>query len=128
MKLTFLGTRGNIASRSRLHRMHSALMVQGRDGPVLVDCGKDWLGRLGRVRPVAIVPSHAHEDHTAGLEKGAACAVFATADTASSPRTPARPRGCADSPDGRPAWKRGSSNRAFSALSAHQDSCARRRA
>jgi phosphoribosyl 1,2-cyclic phosphodiesterase len=56
-------------------------MVWGRDGRLLVDCGKDWLGRLGRLHPTAIVLSHAHEDHAAGIEKGAACAVYATAST-----------------------------------------------
>lgn len=65
--------------RSRLHRMHSALLVEGRKR-LLVDCGLDWLGRFGRLDPAAILISHAHDDHAAGLRGGAACAVYATAD------------------------------------------------
>lgn len=79
LRLTFIGTRGNIRLRSRRHRMHSALLVEARRGRVLIDCGLDWLGRVGRLRPDAILVSHAHEDHAAGLKRGAACGVYASA-------------------------------------------------
>jgi ribonuclease BN (tRNA processing enzyme) len=81
MKLTFLGTRGNIPLRSPLHRMHSALMVESRRSRALIDCGADWLGQLNRLQPTAILVSHAHEDHAAGLREGTACPVYATAET-----------------------------------------------
>ena len=47
----------------------------------MIDCGADWLGRLKRVDPTAIVATHAHSDHAAGLAKGAPCPVYATAET-----------------------------------------------
>jgi ribonuclease BN (tRNA processing enzyme) len=80
VRLMFLGTRGNIRVRSRLHRMHSALIVNGRRGRVLIDCGADWLGRVRRLRPAAILISHAHDDHAAGLMRGAPCGVYASAE------------------------------------------------
>lgn len=79
MRLTFLGTRGNIQVRSRLHQRHSAVMVNGGGGRVLIDCGEDWLGRVGSLHPAAILISHAHDDHAAGLRGGASCGVYASA-------------------------------------------------
>jgi ribonuclease BN (tRNA processing enzyme) len=79
MRLTFLGTRGNIQARSRLHRMHSAVMVSSAGDRVLIDCGKDWLGRVRSLRSTAILISHAHDDHAAGLKGGAPCGVYASA-------------------------------------------------
>jgi phosphoribosyl 1,2-cyclic phosphodiesterase len=78
MKLTFLGTRGEIEARTALHRMHSCLMVDGR---VLVDCGADWLSKISALHPQAIILTHAHLDHVGGLKRGAPCPVYATAQT-----------------------------------------------
>jgi phosphoribosyl 1,2-cyclic phosphodiesterase len=90
MKLTFLGTRGEIEARTALHRMHSCLMVDGR---VLVDCGADWLGKISALRPQAIILTHAHLDHAGGLKRGAPCPVYATAQTwAGLKRYPVRDR------------------------------------
>jgi glyoxylase-like metal-dependent hydrolase (beta-lactamase superfamily II) len=90
MKLTFLGTRGEIEARTALHRMHSCLMVGEQ---VLVDCGADWLGRLKKLRPQAIILTHAHLDHAGGLKRGAPCPVYATAQTWSGlKRYPVRDR------------------------------------
>jgi len=77
----FLGTRGNIQTRSRLHRRHSAVIVGAGGGRVLIDCGEDWLGRVRRLRPAAILISHAHDDHAAGLRRGAPCGVYASAES-----------------------------------------------
>jgi phosphoribosyl 1,2-cyclic phosphodiesterase len=79
--IRFLGTRGNIPIRSSLHRWHSALLVSGRKGRLLFDCGEDWLGRARRLRPAAIFVTHGHPDHAGGLKRGATCPVYATAAT-----------------------------------------------
>jgi ribonuclease BN (tRNA processing enzyme) len=59
--------------------MHSAVMVNAGGGRVLIDCGEDWLGRVRGLRPAAILISHAHDDHAAGLKRGAPCGVYASA-------------------------------------------------
>jgi phosphoribosyl 1,2-cyclic phosphodiesterase len=61
--------------------MHSAVMVSGGGGRVLIDCGEDWVGRVRRLRPAAILVSHAHDDHAAGLKRGAPCGVYASAES-----------------------------------------------
>lgn len=81
MKLIFVGTRGEIEARSRRHYRHSALLISFRGKKVLIDCGADWLGRFQRLRPDAIVLTHAHVDHAGGLRMGAPCPVFATSQT-----------------------------------------------
>lgn len=79
--LTFLGTRGELAIRSRRHRRHSSLLIQYNDARIMIDCGADWLGRLSSVAPTAIVLTHAHPDHAWGLAKGAPCPVYASNET-----------------------------------------------
>jgi ribonuclease BN (tRNA processing enzyme) len=59
----FLGTRGEIDARTRRHRMHTSLLVSYRGADVMIDAGLDWLGKLKRVAPHAIVLTHAHSDH-----------------------------------------------------------------
>jgi len=81
MKLTFLGTRGEIEARTRRHRMHSSLLVSCRGAKVMIDCGLDWLGKFERLHPDAIVLTHAHPDHTWGLKNGAPCPVHAPQKT-----------------------------------------------
>ncbi len=77
MKLTFLGTRGEIEARTSRHRMHSSLIVSYRGSEVMVDCGADWLGQINDLRPKAIFVTHAHPDHAWGLKEGAPCPVHA---------------------------------------------------
>jgi phosphoribosyl 1,2-cyclic phosphodiesterase len=81
IRLQFLGTRGEIELRSPRHRWHSALLVQCQEARIMLDCGADWLGRVARLRPSAILLTHAHPDHAAGLTDGAPCPVYATAET-----------------------------------------------
>jgi len=77
--VTFLGTRGYIEVCTPRHFRHAALLVTHRRGRVMIDCGEDWLGRLGRIRPHAIVVTHAHPDHAGGLSRDVPCPVYATA-------------------------------------------------
>lgn len=83
MKLTFLGTRGEIDLRTRRHRMHSSLMLGYRQSRVMIDCGLDWLDAVWRIRPQphAVVLTHAHPDHAWGLKNGAPGPVYATKPT-----------------------------------------------
>jgi len=81
MKLTFLGTRGEIEARTRRHRMHSSLLLSYRRAKVMIDCGLDWLGKFERLHPDAIVLTHAHPDHAWGLRNGATCPVHAPQKT-----------------------------------------------
>jgi phosphoribosyl 1,2-cyclic phosphodiesterase len=78
MKLTFLGTRGEIEARTRRHRRHSSLLVSHSRRRVMIDCGADWLRLVHRVRPHGILLTHAHPDHAFGLARGAPCPVWAT--------------------------------------------------
>jgi len=77
----FLGTRGEIEARTWRHHMHSLLLVSYRGAEVMIDCGLDWLGRFERLRPDAIVLTHAHPDHAWGLKNGASCPVHAPQKT-----------------------------------------------
>lgn len=81
MKLKFLGTRGEIDVRTRRHRMHSSLAVSYDGCEIMIDCGLDWLRRIHRMRPEAIVLTHAHPDHAWGLKNGSPCKVYATEQT-----------------------------------------------
>src|SRR5947209_4632743 len=81
LNLTFLGTRGEIDARTRRHRMHTSLLVSYRNARVMIDCGLDWLGKLERLGPSAIVLTHSHPDHAWGLRNGAPCPVHAPEKT-----------------------------------------------
>lgn len=82
MKLTFLGTRGEIDARTSRHRMHTSLLVSWRRSHVMIDCGADWQKRrVEKISPTAILLTHAHPDHADGLKNGVSCPVFATQES-----------------------------------------------
>ena len=81
VKLTFLGTRGEIEPKTRRHRMHTSLLIVHRGKKIMLDCGESWLGKLKKVQPDYIVLTHAHPDHAFGLKQGAPCPVWATKET-----------------------------------------------
>lgn len=83
MKLTFLGTRGEIDARTRRHRMHSSLLVSYRDASVMIDCGLDWLGSgnlNGRI-PTRSCLAMRIRTTPGGLRDGADCPVHAPQKT-----------------------------------------------
>ncbi len=81
MKLIFLGTRANIEAWSRSHHRHASLLVVSHGGEVMIDCGDDWLEKVSRMRPDAIVVTHAHPDHVGGLKRGAPGPVYASRES-----------------------------------------------
>jgi phosphoribosyl 1,2-cyclic phosphodiesterase len=81
MKLVFLGTRGYIDERTRRHFRHASLLIKWRRRAIMIDCGADWTSLVGRLRPDAIVITHAHPDHADGLKAGVDCPVYATSDS-----------------------------------------------
>lgn len=81
MQLIFLGTRSSSDLSNARHRYHSALLFEGPEGRVMIDCGSDWLEELPRLAPDTLLLTHAHPDHSAGLARGAPCPVYTTADT-----------------------------------------------
>ncbi|HEY3185572.1 MAG TPA: MBL fold metallo-hydrolase, partial [Gaiellaceae bacterium] len=81
MNVRFLGTRGEITLRSGRHRRHSVLLVSHGARALLVDCGRDWLGRLPQVDVEALLLTHAHRDHAGGLRDGCHWPVHASEQT-----------------------------------------------
>ncbi|MGH9392105.1 MAG: MBL fold metallo-hydrolase [Vicinamibacteria bacterium] len=81
MRLRFYGTKGYVEESSRAHSGHSAFTIEADGFRLLCDFGQNRKGMLGKIRPDAIFVSHAHPDHSWGLEEGTDVAVLASAIT-----------------------------------------------
>jgi glyoxylase-like metal-dependent hydrolase (beta-lactamase superfamily II) len=81
VKIHFFGTRGYIEESSRLHRMHSALLLSFAGKRLLLDAGETWSGRIGELDPNWIAITHAHPDHAFGLRGGTGVPVYVTSVT-----------------------------------------------
>lgn len=68
MRLTFLGTRGEIEEKSKLHQNHSAVLLETHGKKILLDFGTTWQGKFKLFKPDYIWISHAHPDHCFGLK------------------------------------------------------------
>lgn len=76
MKLTFLGTKGEIDIKNKKHKMHSCLLINYKNKKILIDFGKDWQGKLDTINPDYIFLTHAHPDHAWGLKYGTDIPIF----------------------------------------------------
>ncbi|HEY7370250.1 MAG TPA: MBL fold metallo-hydrolase [Thermoanaerobaculia bacterium] len=81
MRLRFFGTRGYVEESSPTHRHHSAFTVEAEGFRLLCDFGESHKGTLPAIAPDAIWISHAHPDHSWGLEEGSQVPVYASAIT-----------------------------------------------
>jgi phosphoribosyl 1,2-cyclic phosphodiesterase len=81
MKLTFLGTRGEIKNRTEQHKRHTSLLVSHKNINVIIDRGTDWLNEKYNFKPDAILITHSHPDHAGGLKNGAPCKIFGTEES-----------------------------------------------
>ena len=81
MKLHFYGTKGYVDESSPSHSGHSAFTIEADGFRLLCDFGENRRGLLEEIRPDAIFVSHAHPDHSWGLEEGWSAPVFASAIT-----------------------------------------------
>lgn len=81
MKITFLGTRGNIDIRSKEHRRHTSTLFEVPDATIMIDAGIDWQKKINTVKADALFITHAHSDHAGGLKKGSPVPVYATQET-----------------------------------------------
>jgi phosphoribosyl 1,2-cyclic phosphodiesterase len=78
MKIIFLGTRGYIKARTKKHYRHTSTLICYKGKCVMIDCGLDWIDQIDRIKPHAIILTHAHPDHAWGLQNGVPCPVYAT--------------------------------------------------
>jgi ribonuclease BN (tRNA processing enzyme) len=78
VRLHFYGTKGYVEESSREHSGHSAFTVETEGFRLLCDFGENRRGLLEKIRPDAIFVSHAHPDHSWGLEEGTSATVYAS--------------------------------------------------
>lgn len=69
IKLTFLGTKGEIEEFTEKHQYHSSLLLEAGGTRLLIDYGKLRKYSLEELQPDAIAITHAHPDHYAWLNE-----------------------------------------------------------
>jgi ribonuclease BN (tRNA processing enzyme) len=69
MKLTFLGTKGEIEESATTHQFHSSMLVSVDGYRLLIDYGKLRRYTLSEIRPGALLITHAHPDHYAWINE-----------------------------------------------------------
>src|SRR5438477_7047179 len=77
MKITFLGTRGNIKVKTKRHERHTVTIIEYKSTRVAIDCGLDWRDYIDEINADAFIITHAHNDHIGGLQKGSPVPVYA---------------------------------------------------
>jgi len=78
LRLHFYGTKGYVEESSPEHSGHSAFTIEAEGFRFLCDFGENRKGLLEKIRPDAIFVSHAHPDHSWGLEEGTSATVYAS--------------------------------------------------
>jgi len=78
LRLHFYGTKGYVEESSPAHSGHSAFTIEAEGFRLLCDFGENRKGLLEKIRPDAIFVSHAHPDHSWGLEEGTSATVYAS--------------------------------------------------
>jgi len=68
MKLTFLGTRGEVEKSSKFHKNNSAIRLETHDKVILLDFGASWQGKLKFINPDYIWISQPYPEHALGLK------------------------------------------------------------
>ncbi len=68
MKIKFLGTKGEIEEQTSKHKYHSSLLLISKNFKLLIDHGLKSLA-LKKIKPDAILITHAHPDHFIWLKK-----------------------------------------------------------
>lgn len=83
MKITFLGTRGEIEPKTKRHAMHTSTLFSYLGNHLLIDCGYSWQKKVFSIKPQPhhLLLTHAHPDHAWGLKEGSPCPVWATKET-----------------------------------------------
>lgn len=69
MKLTFLGTKGEIEEFTDRHRFHASLLVESGDARLLIDYGMLHRYTLEELHPDVVLITHAHPDTYAWLKQ-----------------------------------------------------------
>ena len=63
IELKFLGTKGEIEESSKIHQYHSSMLIIQDNFRLLIDYGELHKYELSKIKPDAILITHAHPDH-----------------------------------------------------------------